>query len=82
MTVLYTTHYMEEAQELSDHIGIMDHGKLMALGTHEELIKSVGELGRIELTLTLNLRDLLATWRGFRRSPPGDRLGRPADPPG
>ncbi|MDO9301320.1 MAG: ATP-binding cassette domain-containing protein, partial [Anaerolineales bacterium] len=30
MTVLYTTHYMEEAQELSDHIGIMDHGKLIA----------------------------------------------------
>ncbi|HEY5901428.1 MAG TPA: ATP-binding cassette domain-containing protein, partial [Anaerolineales bacterium] len=30
MTVLYTTHYMEEAQELSDHIAIMDHGKLIA----------------------------------------------------
>ena len=34
MTVLYTTHYMEEAQELSSHIAIMDHGKLIAIGTH------------------------------------------------
>ena len=33
MTVLYTTHYMEEAQELSDHIAIMDHGKMIAGGT-------------------------------------------------
>ncbi len=42
-TVLYTTHYMEEAQELSDRIGIIDHGKLIALGTLEELIQLVGE---------------------------------------
>ncbi len=33
MTVLYTTHYMEEAQELSDRIGIMDQGKMIAVGT-------------------------------------------------
>ena len=33
MTILYTTHYMEEAQELSDRVGIIDHGKLIALGT-------------------------------------------------
>ena len=32
MTVLYTTHYMEEAQELSDRIGIMDQGKMIAVG--------------------------------------------------
>jgi len=51
MTVLYTTHYMEEAQELSDHIGIMDHGKLIACGTGEELVKLVGQQTRIDLTL-------------------------------
>jgi ABC-2 type transport system ATP-binding protein len=34
MTLLYTTHYMAEAQELSDRIGIVDHGKMIALGTH------------------------------------------------
>lgn len=49
MTVLYTTHYMEEAQELSDHIAIMDHGKLIACGTNEELVRIVGELDRISL---------------------------------
>ena len=43
MTVLYTTHYMEEAQELSDRVGIMDHGELIALGTQAELTRQVGE---------------------------------------
>jgi ABC-2 type transport system ATP-binding protein len=43
MTVLYTTHYMEEAQELSDRVGIIDHGALIALGTQEELTRLVGE---------------------------------------
>jgi ABC-2 type transport system ATP-binding protein len=44
MTVLYTTHYMEEAEELSDRVGIMDHGELIALGTLAELTKQVGEM--------------------------------------
>jgi ABC-2 type transport system ATP-binding protein len=43
MTLLYTTHYMEEAQELSDRVGIIDHGELIALGTQDELTKQVGE---------------------------------------
>ena len=43
MTVLYTTHYMEEAQELSDRVGIIDHGELIALGTQAQLTKQVGE---------------------------------------
>lgn len=43
MTVLYTTHYMEEAEELSDRVGIIDHGELIALGTQKELTKQVGE---------------------------------------
>ena len=49
MTVLYTTHYMEEAQELSTRIGIMDHGKLIALGTLAELTRLVGEEDVVEL---------------------------------
>ncbi|MCB0238132.1 MAG: ATP-binding cassette domain-containing protein, partial [Anaerolineae bacterium] len=44
MTVLYTTHYMEEAEELSTRVGIIDHGKLIALGTQRELTKLVGEM--------------------------------------
>lgn len=43
MTVLYTTHLMEEAEELSDRVGIMDHGEIIALGTQDELIQRVGE---------------------------------------
>jgi len=41
-TVVLTTHNMEEADQLCDRIGIMDHGKILALGTPEELKRSVG----------------------------------------
>ena len=65
MTVLYTTHYMEEAQELSDHIAIMDQGHIIASGTHAELVKIVGELDRINLTLSLGSESLLDVWRSI-----------------
>jgi ABC-2 type transport system ATP-binding protein len=51
MTVLYTTHYMEEAQELSDRVGIIDHGELIALGTQKELTQMVGEHDVLRLHL-------------------------------
>lgn len=51
MTVLYTTHLMEEAQELSDRVGIIDHGEIIALGTQGELIQQVGEEDRLILTV-------------------------------
>ena len=63
MTVLYTTHYMEEAQELSDHIAIMDHGEIIASGTHNELVKIVGELDRIELTINTDSSQVLDAWQ-------------------
>lgn len=47
MTVLYTTHLMEEAQELSDRVGIIDHGEIIALGTQEELTQQVGQEDRL-----------------------------------
>jgi ABC-2 type transport system ATP-binding protein len=63
MTVLYTTHYMEEAQELSDQIAIMDGGKIIALGTHSELVKIVGELDRIDLTINTESEGVIEQWR-------------------
>jgi ABC-2 type transport system ATP-binding protein len=43
MTILYTTHYMEEAQELSHRVGIIDHGEMIAIGTQAELVRMVGQ---------------------------------------
>ncbi len=51
MTVLYTTHYMEEAEELSDRVGIIDQGRLIALGTQDELRQVVGEQETLRLHL-------------------------------
>ncbi|GAP06432.1 ABC-type multidrug transport system, ATPase component [Anaerolinea thermolimosa] len=63
MTVLYTTHYMEEAEELSDHIAIIDNGMLIAYGTHRELIRLVGEQTRIDLTVTLEPEKVIPAWK-------------------
>ncbi|MFZ5918045.1 MAG: ATP-binding cassette domain-containing protein [Chloroflexota bacterium] len=62
-TVLYTTHYMEEAQELSDHIAIMDQGQIIAYGTHQELVQIVGELDRIDLTLSGESAQVMERWQ-------------------
>jgi ABC-2 type transport system ATP-binding protein len=49
MAVLYTTHYMEEAERLCDRIGIIDEGRIKAEGTRRELIALVGQKDRVEL---------------------------------
>ena len=54
MTVLYTTHYMEEAAELSNRVGIIDHGELIALGTQDELTKQVGQSDTLILHINEN----------------------------
>jgi ABC-2 type transport system ATP-binding protein len=43
MTIVYTSHYMEEVEEICQRVGIIDHGKLIALGTKEELRRLVGD---------------------------------------
>ncbi len=48
-TVIYTTHYMEEAERLCDRVAIMDQGKVIALDTVDNLIKAHG--GQAELTI-------------------------------
>ena len=50
LAVLYTTHYMEEAERLCDRIGIIDQGHLIAEGTSRELVAQVGEKDRITLS--------------------------------
>ena len=66
MTVLYTTHYMEEAQELSDHIAIMDHGRIIASGTNQDLVKIVGELDRITVTLNAEPGRVIDAWKSVK----------------
>jgi ABC-2 type transport system ATP-binding protein len=55
IAVLYTTHYMEEAERLCDRVGIIDLGELRAEGTRRELIGLVGERDRVTLTAEGNL---------------------------
>lgn len=49
LSVLYTTHYMEEAERLCDRVGVIDDGRLVAEGTRRELIAQIGEHDRILL---------------------------------
>jgi len=63
MTVVYTTHYMEEAQELSHHIAIMDHGLMVARGSHVELIRLVGEQTRLELGVNVEGAQVMDVWK-------------------
>ena len=65
MTMILTTHYMDEADALCDRIGIIDHGKVIALGTPEELKASLGVQTVLEVkvydgTQETILRDLEA----------------------
>ena len=61
-TVLYTTHYMEEAQQLCSRVAIMDQGRILAQGTIDQLLArrpGCGDLGELFLDLTGNaLRDV------------------------
>ncbi len=56
---------MEEAQELSDRIAIMDNGKIIALGSHQELIEIVGELDRICLTINEKPLNVIRAWESL-----------------
>ena len=55
-TILITTHYMDEAHELCDRVGIMDQGKLIALGTPRELVASLGAEHVVEFAVAEGVR--------------------------
>lgn len=60
-TIIYTTHYMEEAQRLCDRVAIMDQGKILALDTVDNLIRRHGGLPVVEIefaTVPSNIEDL------------------------
>jgi len=67
-TMLYTTHHMEEAQELSDRVGIIHHGKIIALGTPDELIQTihVGDTLRLHIGVSKVSAPLLDALRQVR----------------
>lgn len=65
-TIIYTTHYMEEASKLGDRVAIMDFGKVIALGTVPELIRStavrvwqwIGVLGKKSVLKLMPVREI------------------------
>ena len=87
--VLYTTHYMEEAQRICDRVAIIDHGKILALGTLDALLADYGGPPRLELqfgagaeleTEILETEDPLTTLSEIAttRTPTSFRVVRPS----
>ena len=71
MTIVYTTHYMEEAERLCDHIGILDNGKIIAQGTLDELRTSGSMKETVVISFT-NLSDerfnkIANDWKDLQR---------------
>ncbi|MCF7973474.1 MAG: ABC transporter ATP-binding protein [Phycisphaerae bacterium] len=63
-TILFTTHHLEEAEALCDRLAIMDHGKILAVGSVEELALMVGDGNIVTLSgdfTALRIREVLET---------------------
>ncbi len=58
-TIILTTHYLDEAQQLSDRVAIMDHGRIVAMGTTQEIIQQHGSGERLEIQGSQQLADYI-----------------------
>jgi len=66
ITVVLTTHYMDEADRLSDRVGIMDHGKIVVLDTPPKLKDTLeGDVVVIRTSKINELSELVSKWLGF-----------------
>lgn len=59
MTIIYTSHYMEEVEYLCERIGIIDHGELIACGTLRELRETIGDRSRMIIMFNRERADLV-----------------------
>ncbi len=70
LTVIYTTHYLEEAEQLCDRIGVIDKGQMVAVGNKEELIHQIGNEDLIRFILPEEqmaaLEEACTQWPGCR----------------
>jgi len=62
MSIIYTTHYMEEAERLCDRVAIIDHGRIIALGSKDELVDNTFSSRSQVLTRFANAGDGVAAW--------------------
>ncbi len=80
VAVLYTTHYMEEAERLCDRVGIIDEGKIIAEGTRRQLVEKIGQLDRVEIGVKGNVDTFIGATKRLKnvddaaRSDTGARL--------
>jgi len=58
-TIILTTHYLDEAQQLSDRVAIMNHGKIVAMGTTDQIIEEHGSGEHLEIHGTEKLADYI-----------------------
>lgn len=64
-TILYTTHYLDEAEDLCDRLAIIDHGRILTMGTREQIMQIVGEHSLIKFSGVINKAEVEALVQTF-----------------